>query len=641
MLGVFVAYPILIPYKAQAGSFKKAYMSILPLLIPLGAYALERAVTDRRIRIGAMVLVIALAGADAFDAVRLDAQQADSYLAIIEQMAAQARALPDTNGDGKIILMTQDPYILRYVGLQSVMFPDEDRDTVISIARRYGVDYLLMPPNRPSLDRSADRRGSRSAFRPGRRRAGHDLRLLRDSGVAVTVQRWLWLILLLALALRLGFGLTQDPLLPYQRGGGDSGWYLANGYALVTGRDPYPLLSEWERWQPRYHYDPVALIAGRSPLPLITDVSNLPSAPLYLILIGIPQAFLDPTAALIALRILQAILSTATCYFAYGLARRLTDHDGTGLLAAFALAISPAFIVESAQIMTETVGIFLLTGGVWLYVESVGAHRRAPLHERRNTALLLAAAILLGLAALTRAVLLAFPFGLAIHLLLVCGWRAGLRKAILLLVVYALVVGTWTVYSVARWNRFVIAGEGLPAFLYYGATGWNGYAEADQRLAQESPTGDYTAAAESAITADPLGWIKRRVGELAGAYLQPHGTTFFSGESLRKLVVGVLHGDQSLAAVVQGDNFAPKLALYLFHYAALIGGLIGIWLYRRRWRVALPMIGLIAYLTLVHLALYALPRYLFPTEVFWWVFAAATLWRIFQRHTVREVPRRV
>ncbi len=372
-------------------------------------------------------------------------------------------------------------------------------------------------------------------------------------------------------------------------------------------------------------------------------MAQLPSAPLYLILIGIPQAFLDPTAALIALRVLQAILSTATCYFAFALARRLTDHDGAGLIAAFALAISPAFVVESSQIMTETVAIFLLTGGVWLYVESVvvGAQRAVPLRGRRHVALLIGAAILLGLAALTRAVLLLFPLGLAIHLLLIYGWRSGWRKAALLLLVYALVVGTWTVYSVARWNRFVIAGEGLPAFLYFGATGWNGYAEADQRLAEVSPTGDYAAAAESAITGDPLGWIKRRVGELASAYLQPHGTVYYSGESLRDLLVAALHGDQSLAAVVRGDNFVPKLALYLFHYAGLIGGLVGIWLYRRRWRVALPMIGLIAYLTLVHLALYALPRYLFPTEVFWWVFAAAAIWRVFQRVTVREVPRRV
>lgn len=152
LLGILVAYPLLIPYKAQAGSFKKAYLSILPLLLPLGAYALERAVTDRRLRFGAMALVIALLAFNAVDAVRLDAQTASGYLAEIETMAARARALPDTNDDGEIILMTQDPYILRFVGLRSVMFPNEDRDTVIQVARRYAVDYLLMPANRPALD---------------------------------------------------------------------------------------------------------------------------------------------------------------------------------------------------------------------------------------------------------------------------------------------------------------------------------------------------------------------------------------------------------------------------------------------------------------------------------------------------------
>jgi len=152
LLGLLVAYPILIPYKAQAGSFKKGFMSILPLLLPLGALALDRAITDSRIRLGAMALVVALAGANALDAVRLDAQAADSYLASIETVAAQAKALPDTNGDGKIILMTQDPYILRFVGIQSIMFPSEDRDLVIQIAQRYGVDYLLMPADRPALD---------------------------------------------------------------------------------------------------------------------------------------------------------------------------------------------------------------------------------------------------------------------------------------------------------------------------------------------------------------------------------------------------------------------------------------------------------------------------------------------------------
>jgi 4-amino-4-deoxy-L-arabinose transferase-like glycosyltransferase len=152
VLGLLVAYPILIPYKSQAGSFKKSYMSIVPLLLPLGAYALERAISDMRIRIGAMVLVIALLGANALDAVRLDAQFSDDYLASMEQVAAATKTMPDTNGDGKIILMVEDPYILRFVGIQSIMFPSEDRDKIVEIARRYGVDYLLMPAHRPALD---------------------------------------------------------------------------------------------------------------------------------------------------------------------------------------------------------------------------------------------------------------------------------------------------------------------------------------------------------------------------------------------------------------------------------------------------------------------------------------------------------
>lgn len=152
LLGILVAYPILIPYKSQAGSFKKAYLSIMPLLVPLGAYAFDRAIADSRIRAGAMALTALLAGANAFDLVRLDAAASRSYLTQVEAMAAQARQLPDLTGDGAIILMAQDPYMMRYVGLQSVMFPNEPRDVIIEVAQRYGVDYLLFPPARPSLD---------------------------------------------------------------------------------------------------------------------------------------------------------------------------------------------------------------------------------------------------------------------------------------------------------------------------------------------------------------------------------------------------------------------------------------------------------------------------------------------------------
>ncbi len=425
--------------------------------------------------------------------------------------------------------------------------------------------------------------------------------------------RFLWLILALAFALRLGFGLAQDPLSPYDQTHGDSGWYLGTAYAIVTNTPP----------------------TGTS-----SDGAHLTPPPFYFLEIGIPEALLSPAAAVIAVRVLQAILSTATCYFAYRLTLRLTERESAGLLAAVVLAISPAFIIEAAQILTETTYIFFMTGGIWLYVESIQRDR-----GRGILPLLALAAILFGLATLTRAVLLAFPLGIAIHLILVRGWRNAWRQVAFFLLMYALTVSTWTVYSLVRWNRLVIAGNGLDAFIYLGAAGWTSPQQVDAQLAQTTNDSnldehDYLQGAASVIGANPLGWVKHRIEELASAYLQPHGTTFFPGASLKDIAVTWLRQDRSISgliALTQGNSFWPKLALYVFHYVGLIFGLIGMWIYRRRWQVALAMIGFIVYVTLVHLLVLALPRYLFPNEVFWWTFAAAALQYSFARLTQRRV----
>jgi hypothetical protein len=253
-------------------------------------------------------------------------------------------------------------------------------------------------------------------------------------------------------------------------------------------------------------------------------------------------------------------------------------------------------------------------------------------------------AALLGLATLTRAVLLLFPLGLAIHLLLVCGWREGIKRAALLLVVYTLVVSTWTIYNRVAWGRWVIAAPGFSSFLYLGAAGWDDPDQVDRTLAEQAGvTGElpsnpdeqqklYADVASNLILSDLGGYLRRRVGDLADAYVQPHGTVYFGGESLKDMAANWLQNERSLGGLValtQGDGFWPKLAIYVFHYAGLILGLVGIWLVRRRWRLALPLVGFILYTTLVHFVLDALPRYLFPTMIFWWVFAAITIsrWR--------------
>ena len=105
--------------------------------------------------------------------------------------------------------------------------------------------------------------------------------------------RLIWLILILALLLRLLFALTQDPLTPYSNHGADSGWYLGNGYALITGEKPDDIVTMPVRLaSPNYFTRLKTLITGQAPGTLITDVSRLSSPPLYFILIGIPLLIL-------------------------------------------------------------------------------------------------------------------------------------------------------------------------------------------------------------------------------------------------------------------------------------------------------------------------------------------------------------
>jgi hypothetical protein len=214
----------------------------------------------------------------------------------------------------------------------------------------------------------------------------------------------------------------------------------------------------------------------------------------------------------------------------------------------------------------------------------------------------------------------------------------------LLLAVYTLLVSIWTVHNAVRWNRLVVGAEGYAAFLYVGAIGWQEPYTFDQQLMQDVPelaeadnlttevrTEAFSEAAAQAIGSDPVGWMRRRINELASAYLQPHGTVFFPGESLKTMAGDWLRSDRSVAGLLdltRGDAFWPKLSIYLFHYAGLLFGMVGMWLCRRQWRTALPLMGFVLYTTLVHLPLLALPRYIFPTEVVWWVFAAIALVRL-------------
>lgn len=434
----------------------------------------------------------------------------------------------------------------------------------------------------------------------------------------LTSRRTLIALLILALGLRLAYGLSLDPRAPFTERSGDAWWYLDTGYHLIGGEIDHVI----------------------------------PAGPVYLLFVGFWQRLLgyETPAAIVAIRIAQALLSTATIYFAYRMARRLSGDARAGLIAATILAISPVFVLEQGEILTETLYLALVMGGLALYLAIV-AWVRAGEPVRGWT--LAAAGAAFGLATLTRAVFLLYPVALAGFLWWI-GRRRAARHAAILLAVYTGVVLSYTAYNLIRFNEFVIGAQGITSFVYMGARGWTGPEGLDAQLledvpehAEVDPTLDNRdpALVEGtlrAITGDPLGYAWRRVSELGGAYLQPHGTVLFPGESLKALARDWLDADRSLDGLlrlVRGDWFGAKLALYLCHAGTLLFGGAGIWLTRQRWPLMLPLAGFIAYLTLVHLVLMVTPRYLYPLEPIFVVFAACALLALWERWRAQRTAR--
>ncbi len=419
--------------------------------------------------------------------------------------------------------------------------------------------------------------------------------------------RALLLLLLVAFLLRLGFALSTDPLKTYYSTGGDELWYLANGVGILTGAE--------------YSY------AHRMDL----APSRLPTAPLYLVFVGAMQAIFPRAGAIVAIWVVQSALGALLSLFAYDLAARLTGVARAGWIAAAAVALSPALVLEAELIATETLYLFFITAGVWGYARYLATAERGSLGAAVGVGLVL------GYATLTRAVSLLFPLGLAGLLFFAYPARErgrALRYAFVLLLIYTLTVSTWTAYNALHYGRLVIASDQFTAVFWRGAVEGDASPEENDELLSGQSPGEQ---AVEVIQRDPLGFLQRRFAEWRYAHLQPHGTIPLGGESLRELARTWIDSGLSLGGLVElvrGEGFWPKLLIYIWHYGGFLFGLVGMWLTRRQWRVSLALIGFLAYTSLLHLVLLALPRYIFPTHVFYLVFAGAALsafWGLLRR----------
>lgn len=159
LLGILIAYPLLIPMKSQGGSFKTAFATLIPLFLPFAGYAITQTMAQRAHQIGVTILVVLLSVAITADTLRQETARVDSYHAFVQDIIATLDTLPDVDGDGAVRVMTQDPLGLAYYEVPSVIIPFGTREDIIAVAERYRIDYIMLPTAWTDLDAYHDGTG--------------------------------------------------------------------------------------------------------------------------------------------------------------------------------------------------------------------------------------------------------------------------------------------------------------------------------------------------------------------------------------------------------------------------------------------------------------------------------------------------
>ena len=449
--------------------------------------------------------------------------------------------------------------------------------------------------------------------------------------------RWLWLILAFGLVLRLAYALDQPTLDASSFEGADSNWYLNVGAGFFSGREHGEI-----RGVTFYN-------------------SVIPTPPLYILVVGLVQQMLSQQDTIVAVLLIQCLTATGTGYVVFRLATLISGDPRAGLFSAAFMTIHPALVVEPAQIATESLYMFFLALGFWLYIDHFSAACGRPeagwLSPPHALAL---SAMAFGLATLTRAISLLYPLGILMHMWLLrnrADYRIGRRLGFIFLVAYIAIISTWTIHNAVLWNRIVIVSDQFMPALWRAAETDDGSPKQNDALlldgvdATASPdcevdckyqhgTEVYARQIGVAFGADPGGFILRQFEELLYALVQPHGTTAFGEFSVREAAAAWASGDRSLGGlldVLRLDGFVVKLAFWVFHLGGIALGLLGIFWTRDRWALTLPLIGFVLYTLCAHFFLLALPRYLFPIEFIWLTFAGIAALELSRRWRSRQL----
>lgn len=339
-------------------------------------------------------------------------------------------------------------------------------------------------------------------------------------------------------------------------------------------------------------------------------IATAATPPLYIFLLGGLYAVARDPAAV---RFTQAILGAVCCLMLYAIGRKCFDHM-TGLVAAGLLAFSPLVVYLTGLHLTENLFLVLL---LLVLAQSIRVAERPTLGAAAGLG------ALIGLAALTRAVFLAFlPF--------IVVWEGtlwGMRSSLFFRIAAATTAAAFAVILPWTIRNYLALGAVVPVQSNAGMVFWAGNnAHATGGLVW--PTRE-TWDGGKPPDDGAYGWrgtgpaeTNRRYVNAALRWIETHPRPYL------RLLAGKLAHLYGFSRGEDGRPLPVPRAVILFHALVLCAAAAGLALTIRRWRSISLLVLLILFTNIMSLLFSGGTRYTIPMVPSMLLFAAAALVRL-------------
>ncbi len=312
--------------------------------------------------------------------------------------------------------------------------------------------------------------------------------------------------------------------------------------------------------------------------------------------------------SIIAVKLSQTVLATATLYLVYRTARELFN-DLTARITLALLSFYPYLVAYTADVISETFLAFMISAAVYCVVRTV---------KKPSWGNLALAGFLIGCAGLTKSVVLPF-FMLAGAWI---WWRSGSFKAGFMVGVFALLtIMPWTLRNYFHYDKSYIMPVSTPWFSLYGSScdtafvlELTGESDAPQsaEISAAAPPKDWAylyslpvPERDRICKEKALAWIKADKGRYC--YL-----LYLRAKHFWRLYPMMAYRWQKYAAMATSGVYIP-LAFF------------GILLSWRNFRNAILPLALLVSYTAVHLFFATSLRYRIPVDPYFMMFTACAL----------------